>query len=452
LGAADAVQLRSASRVSGVRVHFVSRVAGAQGGLLGAAADLKLATPADLKLATPADLKLATPVLDAGPGQPVILARSVWAGRHAPAAKPPYYGSVKLAFIHHTDNPNGYGEGEVPALLLAIFDYHRYVRGYRDIAYNFIIDAFGRIWEARAGGIDEPVLGAHAGGFNAVSTGVAVLGTFMDSVPPQPAIDALEHLLAWKLSLHGIPTVGKVGVRVNPSDAFYTPFRPSQLVHLNRVSGHRDGDLTDCPGNAFYGRLPSLRSQIAGLAGTPARLHVAPSAAVVKPGATVSLTGRLALLNGQPLGGAPVAVQRLDSGVTTPLGSVVTDAAGGWSFALVVGRGLLVRALHEPAPASVSDVVEIDVAPVLTLTLNPGSPPTVTGTIAPPKAAVTLDTYRLSGQHRQLVKSRRVRVQRGRFSYRVPGVRRGRRLVVIARTTEGGGTLASQSPAVVVNP
>ena len=30
-------------------------------------------------------------------------------------------------------------------MLLAIFDYHRYVRGFNDIAYNFIIDAFGRI-------------------------------------------------------------------------------------------------------------------------------------------------------------------------------------------------------------------------------------------------------------------------------------------------------------------
>ena len=34
---------------------------------------------------------------------------------------------------------------------------------------------------------------------------MVVLGSFMDVVPPPAAIGALEHLLAWKLSLHGVP-------------------------------------------------------------------------------------------------------------------------------------------------------------------------------------------------------------------------------------------------------
>ena len=69
-------------------------------------------------------------------------------------------------------------------MLAAIYDYHRFSRGYFDIAYNFVIDALGRIWEARAGGIDEPVMGAHAGGYNSVSTGIAILGTFSFALPP----------------------------------------------------------------------------------------------------------------------------------------------------------------------------------------------------------------------------------------------------------------------------
>ena len=71
-----------------------------------------------------------------------------------------------MAFVHHTENPNGYSPGEVPAMLRAIYAFHRYVNGWNDIGYNFVIDAFGRIFEARAGGIDEPVVGAHAGGYN----------------------------------------------------------------------------------------------------------------------------------------------------------------------------------------------------------------------------------------------------------------------------------------------
>jgi hypothetical protein len=152
VGTAEMLQLRSSRPVSGVRAHFVVRPA------------------IGVELASAAAFPLARPVLDAGPGQPPIIVRSAWAGHQAPPAEPAQYGSVQLAFVHHTDNPNGYSPADVPPMLLAIFDYHRYVRGFFDIAYNFIIDAFGRIWEARAGGIDEPVIGAHAGGFNEVST------------------------------------------------------------------------------------------------------------------------------------------------------------------------------------------------------------------------------------------------------------------------------------------
>ena len=47
-------------------------------------------------------------------------------------------------------------------MLRAIFVFHRYVKGWNDIGYNFVIDSYGRVFEARAGGIDEPVVGAHA--------------------------------------------------------------------------------------------------------------------------------------------------------------------------------------------------------------------------------------------------------------------------------------------------
>ena len=66
-------------------------------------------------------------------------------------------------------------------MLRAIFAFHRYVNGWNDIGYNFVVDLYGRIFEARAGGIDEPVVGAHAGGYNYFSSGVAMLGSFMET-------------------------------------------------------------------------------------------------------------------------------------------------------------------------------------------------------------------------------------------------------------------------------
>jgi hypothetical protein len=150
-----------------------------------------------------------------GARPPPIIARQAWSQGRPPVV-PPAYGTVKLAFVHHTENPNGYRAAEVPAMLLAIYQFHRFVRGWNDIGYNFVIDLFGRIWEARAGGIDRAVIGAQAGGYNAVSTGVAVLGTFMDTVPSNAALEALERLLAWKpqgnslrarASIHSLPVM-----------------------------------------------------------------------------------------------------------------------------------------------------------------------------------------------------------------------------------------------------
>ena len=71
----------------------------------------------------------------------------------APPRVTPGYGDVRLAFVHHTENPNGYSAGEVPAMLRAIWAFHRFTNGWNDIGYNFVVDLYGRIWEARAGGV-----------------------------------------------------------------------------------------------------------------------------------------------------------------------------------------------------------------------------------------------------------------------------------------------------------
>jgi N-acetylmuramoyl-L-alanine amidase len=440
-GAADVIQLRSPAPVSGLRLHFVTRAAS------GPPAARALGGPL---AGSAAALPLAHPVLDAGPGQPPIIARSAWAGHHAPPAQPAFYGAIDLAFVHHTDNPNGYSRGDVAPMLLAIFDYHRYVRGFFDIAYNFIIDAFGRIWEARAGGIDEPVIGAHAGAFNEVSTGVAVLGTFMFSVPPPAAIRALEQLLAWKLSLHGIPTTGKVRVEVDPADAFYTPFKPGAHVLLPRVAGHRDGDLTDCPGNDFYHRLPSIRPLIARLASRPAKLTVAPATSSVLSGAELTLTGKLALLHGGPIAGAPIEIQRLANDEAHPLATATTASDGSWTTTVVLAHTAVLRALHASAPAAASNVIDVGLMPVITLTAVSTSPLRLSGTVTPAKPHVILDVYELVSGRRHLRHSQSIKVTRGQFTVR-PKLSAGHSYVLVARTAVDSSNLAGASPPLTVS-
>ncbi|HYB29734.1 MAG TPA: N-acetylmuramoyl-L-alanine amidase [Solirubrobacteraceae bacterium] len=430
-GPADQVQLRSSIAVAGVHLHFVALPAVASGDAHAARA-----------------FPLAQPILDAGPGQPPIIARGAWAQGRARPTHLPVYERVKLAFVHHSDGANGYGPSEVPSILLGIFAYHVYVRGYWDIAYNFAVDAFGRIWEARAGGIDLPVMGAHAGGYNAESTGMVVLGTFMDVVPSPAAIAALERLLAWKLSLHGVPTLGRVTVEVEPDGAIYTPFAPGSHVSLPRVAGHRDGDTTDCPGNAFYARLPSMRPAIAGLAGAQARLTIAAPAAAVNAGTSVTLTGGLTqVAGGAPLTGATVELQQVGvvRGVTTTIATGTTDDGGGWSFTLTPAQNVLVRVLHRPAPAAVSDVVALGVAPILNLTLESSSPLQVSGTVSPVGSPVTVDLYRVTGGRRHQVASKRVATAGGTFAAGF-GARRSGRFVLVARTPATARYDAGASP------
>ncbi|MBV9414108.1 MAG: N-acetylmuramoyl-L-alanine amidase, partial [Solirubrobacterales bacterium] len=395
-------------------------------------------------------LPLAQPVLDAGPGQPPIIARSAWAHGHAPPRHPPEYGTVKLAFVHHSETPNGYAAGHVPSILYSIFVFHRYVRDYFDIGYNFAVDDFGRIWEARAGGIDQAVLGAQAGGYNAESTGVVVLGSFMSVAPAPAAIAALERLLAWKLSLHGVPALGRVSVVVSTDGAPYTAFAPGSHVSLPRIAGHRDGDQTSCPGDALYAQLPLVRSQVAQLVGTPTRLTIAAPVAPASPATPVSVTGRLAeVASGAPIAGAPLEIQQITGTDTeTTLATVTTDSGGNWSYAATPSQNTLLRALHRPAPAAVSDIVVLAVAPVLTLTLDSAAPPTVSGTVTPPLARVTIDLYRISSTgRRQLVSAQRVAATGGSFQARIRRPPSGR-YVLVARTAATARYAAGASPAV----
>lgn len=200
----------------------------------------------------------ATPA-DAAAIQPTIIPRAGWGANEKLRRCGPDYAEdgVKMAYVHHTVNSNSYSASQADDLIRGIYAYHVQGRHFCDIAYNFLIDRFGRIYEGRYGGIDQPVIGAHAMGFNTGSTGIAALGTFTSTRVPAKMLRAYKRLLAWRLDVaHVRPTGKAVMISAGGSNQ---KFKKGQAVTLPAIAGHRDTGYTTCPGGMLYKKLGPIR-------------------------------------------------------------------------------------------------------------------------------------------------------------------------------------------------
>ena len=199
--------------------------------------------------------------------------------------------------------------------------YHRDHNGWNDIGYNFLVDQYGQIFEGRAGGIDLPIVGAQAEGFNSVSTGVALIGTFTASAPPPAALDAIARVIGWKLSVHGVPVEGTVTVTSAGGETNRYP--AGTPVTFERVSGHRDGNDTACPGDSLYAQLPDLRTRAAQYAGPLAGITLRAAATKLRGVTSASLSGALRFADGSSAAGLPVDILYATGGSAfSPLATV----------------------------------------------------------------------------------------------------------------------------------
>jgi len=304
-------------------------------------------------------------------GVPAIVPRSGWGGDRLHTRAAPSYGAVELAFVHHTVTANDYAPADSPAIVLAIAKYHIDSNGWNDIGYNFLVDRYGQLFEGRAGGIGKAVIGAQARGYNSSSTGISNIGTFTE-VPQTPeGIDSLSRLIAWKLALHGVPVMGEVTVVSNGgADNRYPSGR---RVTLQRISGHRDGDSTECPGNTLYAQLPEIRARAAGEqppVQPPAveRVTLALGAAQVALPAPVDVSGTVQGPDGSPVAGATVSVQfQSRSGAWASLAHVTSGDDGRFAAQVALHRNGRLRAKLLGSTATiVSDAVSVTVVPTLT--------------------------------------------------------------------------------------
>lgn len=188
---------------------------------------------------------------------PPIRARTEW-GAQLMRGRPRYAREADFAVVHHTVTANDYPPDHTFAIARAIQYHHQYVNGWADVGYNFLIDRFGRILQGRQGGVRQPVIGAHAGGFNIGAIGIGVIGDHRGKPHSPDARRALVELLAWLCGEHDIDPLGRTR-RVSRGS---TRFPAGHEVELPTVCGHRDVSHTTCPGGPPYEGLPRLRRDV----------------------------------------------------------------------------------------------------------------------------------------------------------------------------------------------
>ncbi|MFB7495083.1 peptidoglycan recognition protein [Streptomyces sp. NPDC056161] len=199
--------------------------------------------------------------------EPPIVSRAGWGADESISPDPSEYNpDVKAVFVHHTDGANDYSCADSAAVVRSIMLYHVKIEGWNDIGYNFLVDKCGTIFEGRKGGVDLPVLGAHTYGWNRESTGIAVLGTYTSAGASSATLTSVARIAAWKLGQYGADPAGTVDLNAGATQTnyFHKDFTAGTKYTFPRISAHRDGFNTECPGDGLYNQLPTIRTLAAG--------------------------------------------------------------------------------------------------------------------------------------------------------------------------------------------
>jgi uncharacterized protein with LGFP repeats len=205
----------------------------------------------------------------AAAGRPTIISRAAWGAdesvRTACFARQgigvEYASTIKAATIHHTAGTNDYTAADSAAIMRGVYLFHAIDRDWCDVGYNSLVDKFGQIFEGRIGGLESPVWGAHAGGFNQFTFGVSMMGSYEGDVSPSPAqIDAVASVVAWKFANGYRDPNGSVTLISGGGGTSKYP--EGTAVTLPNIFAHRDVGNTTCPGQRAYDMLPTIRQKV----------------------------------------------------------------------------------------------------------------------------------------------------------------------------------------------
>jgi putative cell wall-binding protein len=213
-----------------------------------------------------ADAALDNLAAPAAAGAPTIITRAQWGADEKWRRTPPKNTTFKAAVIHHTETTNDYTKTQVPAMLRSIYSYHARTLGWHDIAYHFLVDKWGRVYEGRAGSITGLPQGQHAAGFNQDTLGVSALGNYLKTNPPQVVVDTLAEVVGWKLGQYGVNPAGTVSIPVGGHSLSLPQYAKKATKVMPVVTGHLQTSRTDCPGR-LMSHLEEIRAKAATKAG-----------------------------------------------------------------------------------------------------------------------------------------------------------------------------------------
>ncbi|HEX3003825.1 MAG TPA: N-acetylmuramoyl-L-alanine amidase [Angustibacter sp.] len=192
--------------------------------------------------------------------RPTILSRASWgADESLRKCGPSYMSTIKATVVHHTDSINGYTASQVPSLIRGIYAFHTQGRGWCDVAYNVLVDRFGRLWEGRYGGVDKAVVSAATGGFNTYTSAISAIGNYDTTGAPGVMVDAIARFVSWKLGMYRVnPAARNVLVSSGGGTSRY---KAGVSVSLPTVFAHRDTGSTACPGRYLYAMMNTIRQK-----------------------------------------------------------------------------------------------------------------------------------------------------------------------------------------------
>jgi hypothetical protein len=253
------------SRRALLRLGLVAGVGAAAGSTIGGSSAFAGGVGAAEREVSPPGAALLHAQLPQQPNFPVppIITRAQWGANEAIRKPGQTYNSlVEKIVVHHTVTPNN--PSDPAAVVRGVYQWS--VSGeYIDIAYHFLIDQYGHVYEGRwardyPAGVPhtgenaehQNVQGAATMDHNPRTIAVAMLGTFTYELPTAAAMSSLVGVLAWKCARWGIDPLGS------------TPYLNSTggLEVFPDVVGHRSLYPTICPGDPIIARLATVRDQV----------------------------------------------------------------------------------------------------------------------------------------------------------------------------------------------